>query len=137
MKTPTIGVRKVAGDWLAFFAIGHQQFDILPIQGDKQSEASARWQAEMLRSAFGIPRIGDVPENVDDINAAAQKSKLPDGVVTRRSHQPAVLGSALSMCKAGRDGECFHSLCPQLKDDEPLKSGRSCPLPHWSQDDEW
>jgi hypothetical protein len=31
-------------------------------------------------------------------------------------------------CAAGSDGECSHSQCPQLRDGEPAKSGRHCPL---------
>lgn len=31
-------------------------------------------------------------------------------------------------CKADRDGECSHKDCPQLRDGEPGKTGRSCPL---------
>jgi hypothetical protein len=31
-------------------------------------------------------------------------------------------------CQAARDGDCFFSGCPQLRDDEPNKSGRHCPL---------
>jgi hypothetical protein len=31
-------------------------------------------------------------------------------------------------CHAARDGECFWHLCPQLRDNEPGKSGRHCPL---------
>ncbi|MGB8422244.1 DUF7446 family protein [Paraburkholderia sp.] len=31
-------------------------------------------------------------------------------------------------CAAGNDGECSHSQCPQLRDGEPMKSGRHCPL---------
>jgi hypothetical protein len=31
-------------------------------------------------------------------------------------------------CAADRDGECSHSQCPQLRDGEPVKSGRHCPL---------
>lgn len=40
----------------------------------------------------------------------------------------------LTRCKAGRDGECFHKLCPQIKDGEPERSGRHCPI---DIDDEW
>jgi hypothetical protein len=32
------------------------------------------------------------------------------------------------MCYADRDGDCDHPLCPQLRDNEPHKSGRHCPL---------
>ncbi|WP_216675155.1 hypothetical protein [Paraburkholderia elongata] len=31
-------------------------------------------------------------------------------------------------CAASNDGECSHSQCPQLRDGEPEKSGRHCPL---------
>ena len=31
-------------------------------------------------------------------------------------------------CHAGKDGECSWWLCPQTKDGEPAKSGRSCPI---------
>jgi hypothetical protein len=30
-------------------------------------------------------------------------------------------------CRAGRDGDCYWTKCPQLRDGEPRKSGRSCP----------
>lgn len=38
-------------------------------------------------------------------------------------------------CHAARDGECFWKPCPQVRDNEPARSGRSCPL-HWLEDDE-
>lgn len=41
----------------------------------------------------------------------------------------------LTSCKSGRDGECFHPNCPQIRDGEPEKSGRSCPLYDWHQDE--
>ncbi len=31
-------------------------------------------------------------------------------------------------CHANRDGECDWKDCPQLRDGEPPKSGRHCPL---------
>ena len=31
-------------------------------------------------------------------------------------------------CQAGKDGECYHPLCPQKRDNEPETSGRSCPI---------
>lgn len=42
----------------------------------------------------------------------------------------------LTHCAADKDGECNHPDCPQLRDNEPYKSGRSCPLPDWDEDDE-
>lgn len=35
----------------------------------------------------------------------------------------------LTTCASNRDGECNHKSCPQLRDNEPGKTGRSCPLP--------
>jgi len=40
-------------------------------------------------------------------------------------------------CHAGMDGECYWIGCPQLRDGEPEKSGRSCPLPHLTDDPEY
>lgn len=34
----------------------------------------------------------------------------------------------LIRCAASRDGECAHRDCPQLRDNEPGKTGRHCPL---------
>ena len=31
-------------------------------------------------------------------------------------------------CHAQRDGDCEWDDCPQLRDGEPMKSGRPCPL---------
>lgn len=31
-------------------------------------------------------------------------------------------------CHAQRDGDCSWAECPQLRDGEPEKSGRHCPL---------
>lgn len=59
--------------------MGNQSFDIAPIFTEEQNEKSARWQAEMIRSAFGIPRIGDVPENADDINEALDRVDPTNG----------------------------------------------------------
>lgn len=39
-------------------------------------------------------------------------------------------------CHANRDGECSHKDCPQLRDNEPYKSGRSCPLDDGRDPDE-
>ena len=39
-------------------------------------------------------------------------------------------------CAAGKDGECNWADCPQLRDGEPEKSGRFCPLPGWGDYEE-
>lgn len=40
-------------------------------------------------------------------------------------------------CHAGRDGDCIDPRCPQLRDGEPAKSGRHCPLDMDDSDDSW
>ena len=37
-------------------------------------------------------------------------------------------GDVLAGCAAGKDGDCTHAQCPQLRDNEPQASGRHCPL---------
>lgn len=34
----------------------------------------------------------------------------------------------LTHCASGQDGDCIHPDCPQLRDGEPVKSGRHCPI---------
>ena len=41
----------------------------------------------------------------------------------------------LTYCAGGSDGECYHPGCPQLRDGEPEKSGRHCPLDTRGDDD--
>lgn len=38
-------------------------------------------------------------------------------------------------CHAALDGDCTDNGCPQLKDNEPNASGRSCPLPDYPEGD--
>lgn len=39
-------------------------------------------------------------------------------------------------CASASDGDCNHPDCPQTRDDEPNRTGRSCPLFDWSHDDD-
>ena len=42
----------------------------------------------------------------------------------------------LQTCKSGSDGDCNWKECPQLKDGEPEKTGRHCPL-DWDRDQDY
>ncbi|MGX9313657.1 hypothetical protein ACWXWE_13030 [Pantoea ananatis] len=42
----------------------------------------------------------------------------------------------LEHCAAGKDGECYHRQCPQIRDIEPENSGRHCPLDNRRDEDE-
>lgn len=37
-------------------------------------------------------------------------------------------------CQSGSDGNCNYSSCPQLRDGEPEKTGRDCPL-DWGEEE--
>jgi hypothetical protein len=60
----------------------------------------------------------------------------PDGFTVERAAPAAAgtLAKPLTSCAAGRDGECGHTQCPQLRDGEPAKSGRHCPLDNRDDD---
>lgn len=53
----------------------------------------------------------------------------PEGVVMRPPFK-----KPLEHCAAARDGKCSHKDCPQLRDNEPMATGRHCPIDDW--DDE-
>lgn len=40
----------------------------------------------------------------------------------------------LKNCQSGSDGECNDPMCPQKADNEPQKTGRSCPIYNWDDD---
>jgi hypothetical protein len=44
------------------------------------------------------------------------------------------MAEIVGVCHADRDGDCSWSECPQLRDGEPVATGRHCPL-DWSEDD--
>lgn len=80
---------------------------------------------KMAVSATAIHQAGfTVEEDAPIVIAPA-----PAGVMMRpQSENP------LERCAAGRDGECHHKDCPQLRDNEPMATGRHCPIDNW--DDE-
>ena len=39
-----------------------------------------------------------------------------------------------TVCHAGRDGDCYWELCPQIRDNEPNNRERTCPLREESED---
>lgn len=45
-----------------------------------------------------------------------------------------VPGSGSGGCRAGRDGDCSWKGCPQIKDGEPAKTGRHCPLDQYTEE---
>lgn len=47
---------------------------------------------------------------------------------SRRAPEFQARRNAGERCHGGRDGDCFDTRCPQLRDGEPEKTGRHCPL---------
>ena len=39
-------------------------------------------------------------------------------------------------CRGSSDGDCFWADCPQIRDGEPHKTGRHCPIDTRDEDDE-
>jgi hypothetical protein len=46
------------------------------------------------------------------------------------------LEGKLKRCRAHQDGDCFDKDCPQNRDNEPMRSGRHCPLDRRDEDEE-
>ena len=59
-------------------------------------------------------------------SARATHEPSPDGL--GHSVGVANAGGRVNQCRSCRDGECFWSECPQLRDNEPAATGRHCPL---------
>lgn len=68
--------------------------------------------------AFGDPHKNGPYVLFDDVAALPRQAPAPEKAPRR----------PLAGCAAGRDGECTHPDCPQLRDNEPKDTGRHCPL---------
>ena len=78
--------------------------------------------------------MSEMKKNPIDANCAAVDDQPPTpgpGILARR-----LLIDSVERCHSDRDGDCVHANCPQLRDGEPRKSGRHCPLDTWEDLDE-
>lgn len=78
-----------------------------------------------------------IPGNVQGVEIGviltSRASTPPPGSLSLSTGEPAPAASGLAGeephgCHAGRDGDCIWSGCPQLRDHEPIETGRHCPL---------
>ena len=69
------------------------------------------------RQALDVDRLMHEPPKVDLVKILGLEHPL----------------GASPMCQSNGDGECDWELCPQQRDGEPAKSGRSCPLFPWDE----
>jgi hypothetical protein len=92
-----------------------------PLQ-DHDLHVTVRRESIEAREFIRLQSIA--PDSARSWGAAALQPQPLDGVPT----------DILKRCQANNDGECYHAACPQLRDDEPKKSRRHCPLDQ-SRDD--
>jgi len=60
---------------------------------------------------------------IERLDRAALRASTPADDSQKGGDEP-----LLTSCAAARDGDCTHAKCPQLRDGEPTKTGRYCPL---------
>lgn len=93
------------------------------LDGEQQTAAQVASLASQVHPESALPSL--TPEG-----HAARLATVPDLSAAYDGFRVFLPGatSAPSVCWAGRDGECTHAGCPQLRDNEPAASGRHCPL---------
>jgi hypothetical protein len=60
--------------------------------------------------------------------ASKSQASNQKGEADKRTSSEEGAAKPLKRCASGRDGECGHAQCPQLRDNEPAATGRHCPL---------
>ena len=86
-----------------------------------------------LSSRSNPPRI-EPESQADNQDATAHpqsNAKTVDrqnGPNDTRGAQSGIREAGIPGCHAGKDGDCCWEKCPQIRDDEPKKTGRHCPL---------
>lgn len=79
-----------------------------------------RTQEVVIPGGAVLPQCGTLP-------SVSQPAPLLDQFLAA-AKEAGVTHLALTRCAAGKDGDCTHWLCPQLRDGEPKATGRHCPL---------
>lgn len=85
-------------------------------------EAIARLKGEHLAVTGQIERLRRQTHQAFDRLRAVERD-----IRAWARHIPPT-AEELSHCHAGRDGACGWVHCPQIRDGEPKRSGRHCPL---------
>lgn len=89
----------------------------------KQREQADALRTAALAGAEALQYLGGTLHAQRLRDAASGEAPPPTAKGLRVYREPELKG-----CAAGSDGDCVHSQCPQLRDREPMKSGRHCPL---------
>lgn len=91
-------------------------------------ETQAVEQAESKQVEQALAQADEVNRELNEISHAAYA-----GSSSRSPERDVRFLLSLLSCHSGRDGECSWERCPQLRDGEPVRSGRHCPL-DWHDD---
>ncbi|CNJ14637.1 phage-like protein [Yersinia aldovae] len=99
--------------------------------GVQTVRAAIGWSTikDIYKMAVGATAIRQAGFTVKEDATPIVIVPAPAGVIMRPQFD-----KPLERCAAGRDGECHHKDCPQLRDNEPMATGRHCPIDNW--DDE-
>ena len=92
----------------------------------KEATAIAEDQRRFQQQLFDLMAIFDGRVATDNMRAEQYGLRTTSTPKQERAYN----------CHADRDGECNWAPCPQVRDDEPHTTGRNCPLPHWTDDEE-
>jgi hypothetical protein len=87
---------------------------------------------KLVATTYNQTRSGSHPADPDRVTAAEHRAQVIVDLVNRAalSGEPRrdYIEVRTSACHAGSDGDCVWEQCPQLRDGEPIATGRHCPL---------
>jgi predicted HAD superfamily Cof-like phosphohydrolase len=118
---------------LAFVTIGAN--DVWGIPGDAVWEEVCRANMAKLGgpkdpvSGKALKPAGWTPPDIEGVLRRAAEDAV------RREIRVMLAEESPTRCASASDGDCVHRHCPQLRDGEPRRSGRSCPLFDWGGDE--
>jgi len=108
-------------------ANGYWMCELLKTRTDQQQlRAQLTLSQERERELVAAFHHNHVSDNQSDVCKSCGLD-LRDSIHNRADKAKAALKGS-EHCHAGSDGECHWGDCPQLRDGEPNKSGRHCPL---------
>lgn len=86
---------------------------------------------------LGVEQVNpaDIIQVIDGLAHDAIAAFEHGAIPIQAPASPVVVRKPLQRCAAGRDGDCTHPDCPQLRDNEPKATGRHCPLDTSDEDD--
>jgi hypothetical protein len=87
--------------------------------------SEAAWEQAMLADLLAAAL--DFHDNCHGEGAAVECDAICEPALAIRDRRRE-RSSTVERCHAGSDGDCSDERCPQLRDGEPARSGRHCPL---------